>query len=92
MQGAGEHGWKVVSRSEATGALRLLVGSLGMIPEEFALHSGRIGGATQLARRGATQIQIQRAGRWKSSAFMVYVRAGGEGANFVSRALVSIGD
>ena len=92
MQGAGEQGWKVVSRSEATRALRLLVSSLGMDPEEFALHSGRIGGATQLARMGATEIQIQRAGRWKSSAFMVYVRAGGEGAKFVSQALVSTGE
>ena len=76
MQGAGEQGWKVVSRSEVTRALRLLVSSLGMNPEEFALHSGRIGGATQLARMGATEIQIQRAGRWKSSAFMVWGRGG----------------
>ncbi|CAN0428474.1 unnamed protein product, partial [Scytosiphon promiscuus] len=29
-------------------------------------------GATHLASQGASEIQIQRAGRWKSSAFMVY--------------------
>ena len=58
-----------------------------MDPLQYALHSGRIGGATQLAAQGATNVQIQRAGRWKSLAFMVYVRAGGEGADFVSQAL-----
>ena len=79
--------WQVISRSEATRVQRVLVGSLGNDPQQYALHSGRIGGATHLARCGATIIQIQRAGRWKSTAFMVYVRAGGEGAEFVSRAL-----
>ena len=89
MQWAGPLGSKVVARSEATRALRLLVSSVGRNPEEFALHSGRIGGATHLASQGASEIQIQRAGRWKSLAFMVYVRAGGEGAKFVSYALTN---
>ena len=89
MQWQGPLGGKVVSRSEATRALRLLVTSVGRNPEEFALHSGRIRGATHLASQGASEIQIQRAGRWKSSAFMVYVRAGGEGAKFVSHALTN---
>ena len=80
-------GWKVVTRTIATKALRRMVRSLGRDPVQYALHSGRIGGATQLAAQGASDIQIQRAGRWKSLAFMVYVRAGGEGADFVSEAL-----
>ena len=81
-------GWQVISRSEATRALRALLGSLGNDPQQFALHSEIIGGATRLARCGATAIQIPRAGRWKSTAFMVYVKAlGGEGAEFMSRAL-----
>ena len=79
--------WQVISRSEASRALRVLVGSLGNDPQQYALHSGRIGGATHLARCGATTTQIQRAGGWKSTAFMVYLRAGGEGAEMVSRAL-----
>ena len=32
-------------------------------PEEFALHSGRIGGATKLAEMGAPPWVIQREGR-----------------------------
>lgn len=87
MQATCGIGWQVISRAAATRALRILVGSLGNDPQQYALHSGRIGGATHLARCGATAIQIKLAGRWKSTAFMVYVRAGGEGAEFVSRAL-----
>lgn len=93
MQCGGLHQqWHVVTRLEAKTALRLLVSAAGRDPKQYALHSGRIGGATQLACRGASEIQIQRAGRWKSSAFMVYVRAGGEGARFVSHALTEPGD
>lgn len=87
MQTTASNGWKVISRTEATLALRMLVSSTGRDPLQYALHSGRIGGATQLAAQGAAEIQIKRAGRWKSSAFMTYVRAGGEGADFVSQAL-----
>ena len=81
--------WQVISRSEAARDLRVFfVGcSPGNDPQQFALHSGIIGGATHVARCGATAFQIQRAGRWKSTEVMVYVRAGGEGAEFVSRAL-----
>ncbi|CAM9859608.1 unnamed protein product [Discosporangium mesarthrocarpum] len=42
--------------------------------EEHALHSGRIGAATELELKGRTTFQIQRAERWKSDAFVVYVR------------------
>ena len=80
-------GWKVFTRIEAVTALRVLVGSTGRDPSQYALHSGRIGGATQLAARGVTELQIQRAGRWKSRAYMVYVREAGEGPAGVSAAL-----
>ena len=80
-------GWKVFTRTEAVAALRFMVGSSGRDPMQFALHSGRIGGGTQLASQGISELQIQRAGRWKSRAFMTYVREAGEGANSVSAAL-----
>ena len=69
-----------------TKALRRMVGRLGRDPVQYALDPGRIAGATQLAAQGASDILIQRASRWKSMKFMVYVRAGGEGAEFVSSA------
>ena len=80
-------GWRVITRTEAVAALRTMVASVGRDPTQFALHSGRIGGATQLAAQGMSDLQIQRAGRWKSRAFMVYVREAGEGAKEVSAAL-----
>ena len=79
--------WQVISRPEATRAPRVLVGSLGNDPQQYARHSARIRGATHVAWCGATAIQIRRAGCWKSTAFMKYIIAGGEDAEFVSRAL-----
>lgn len=80
-------GWTVVTRQEAVVALRKTVACTGRDPAQYELHSGRIGSATQLAAQGMSELQIQRAGRWKSGAFMVYVRAAGEGAERVSAAL-----
>ena len=62
-------------------------GKARLVPEEFALHSGRIGGATRLAGMGASARVIQREERWSSSAFMVYVRANMEDPQWVSEAL-----
>lgn len=63
MQTQSKQGWKVVSRAEVTMALRLIVNATGRDPKQYALHSGRIRGATQLAAEGASELQIQRAGR-----------------------------
>jgi len=95
------HGsWRVWTRSQATHNLRrgLSVvantrgyreggGRARLVPEEYALHSGRIGGATRLAAMGASAQVIQREGRWSSNAFMVYVRANMEDPQWVSEAL-----
>ena len=80
------NGWKVITRTVATKALTRMVCSLGRDPMQYALNSSRSDGATQLAAQGAPDVQIRRAWRWKSLAFMGYVRAG-EGADFVSEAL-----
>ena len=46
-------GWKVIiTRTEAFVALRMMATSAGKNPAQFALHSGRIGGATKLAAQG----------------------------------------
>ena len=79
--------WKVFTSDEAVTALTLMVASSGRDPMQIALYSGRVGGATPLASQGVSELQIQRAGRWKSRAFMAYAREAGEGANLVSAAL-----
>ena len=44
---------------------------------QFALHPEESGGGGELAAQGTSKLQIQRAGRWKSRAFMTYVRRRG---------------
>ena len=69
-------------RSQGKGAVAEL------IPEEFALHSGRIGGATRMAEMGAPPWVIQKQGRWVLQAFMGYMRSNMENPLWVSRVLV----
>ena len=84
-------GWKVITRAEAVIVLRMMAASAGKNLAQFALHLGRIGGATKLAAQGMSELHTQRAGRWKSRAFVVYVRESGEGAQKVSAALTREG-
>ena len=86
---ATSRGWKFTTRTDAVTALRLMAGCTVETPPCSLryIHSGRIGGGTQLAAQGTSQLQIQRAGRWKSGIFMTHVREAGEGAEVVSAAL-----
>ena len=71
--------WKVWKLGQATYCLRSGLDSAGaewrsqgkgavaaLIPEEFALHSGRIGGAMKLAEMGAPSWMSRRERRWAS--------------------------
>ena len=62
MQTYSVAGWRVINRREATHALCVIVGGVGRDPLQYVLHSGRIGGATQLVAQGDTIVQVQRAG------------------------------
>ena len=48
--------------------------SLGLNPREFSPHSFRLGAATSAALCGMPDDQIKNMGRWKSSAFKLYIR------------------
>jgi hypothetical protein len=66
---------RVVTREAGVRKLRQMIRALNIdSPEQFALHSGRIGGATKLYAAGAIDRYIQKAGRWRSLAFMEYLR------------------
>jgi hypothetical protein len=73
-------GYRAIKASRGTYLLREMLKDLkgrGLLegePAEYALHSGRIGGATALQNGGASGTQIQEAGRWRSAAYMVYMR------------------
>ena len=57
--------WKLWTEKEATMVLRAIIPRQGLDPSEYALHSGRIGGATRLAAMGLSTCDIQHQGRWK---------------------------
>lgn len=67
-------------------ALRELVSETGGNPEEYALHSMRIRGATALAAGGSVSERvIQREGSWKSDSYKRYTRNNTGGSEKVSR-------
>ena len=46
------NGWKPFTRTETVPALRLMIGSCGRDPAQYALHSGRIGGGNAAGGAG----------------------------------------
>ena len=63
-----------VRYSTITNLLKRTAARLGLSPKDFASHSLRAGGASALARGGAPPWQIQAIGRWKSDAYLLYIR------------------
>ena len=100
MSFRGKDSWEVWSRGRAIQCLRDGIASVGgrwreegrgagarLIPEEFAFHSRRIGGATRLAARGVPEVVIKKEERWPSDSFIVYARANMEDPVWVSEVL-----
>lgn len=54
--------------------LKIILEACGFSSKYYKAHSFRIGGATIAAIRGASDVQIQAMGRWKSSAYKKYIR------------------
>ena len=81
--------WKMWTEKQATAALRAVIERQGLDPREYALHSGRIGGATRLAATSLSTYDIQWQGRWKSQAVGMYIRTNKEAEARVSKALAS---
>ena len=79
---------RVVKYDQALRALRAIVERSGRNPEEYALHSLRIGGASTLAAGGEVlEHVIQREGRWKSQAYKTYTVNNTVDSRLVSRIL-----
>lgn len=79
---------RVARYSAALRAVREVVAKSGRNPQEYALHSLRIGGATALASGGdIAERVIQREGKWRSNAYKPYARNNVEDSRRVSRKL-----
>lgn len=63
-----------VSRFQFTAVLKRCLAQAGVNPDEYGTHSFRIGAATEAARAGCSNSDIQRIGRWRSACFASYVR------------------
>lgn len=66
--------YEVITTHDATEGFTMIVPAEGLNPPENALDSGRIGVATKTAVDGLSDLEIQKAGRQKSSSFLEYVR------------------
>ena len=75
---------------QALKAPREVVCKSGCKPQEYVLHSLRIGSASTLADGGdVSERVIQREGKWKSDAYNVYTGNDAENAGKVSRKLAA---
>ena len=59
---------------EISAALRVLCVAAGLDPTMYSSHSLRIGGATDLAQSGGTEVECRLAGRWHSDVWQIYAR------------------
>jgi hypothetical protein len=60
--------------SEVNKTLRSCLLHLGEDASRFSSHGFRVGGTTEAAVRGASDSQLRLLGRWKSNAFLSYIR------------------
>ena len=64
-----------LTRRKLVDHLRAAVSQLGLNTTGYSGHSFRIGAASAAARAGISDSTIQLLGRWKSSAFLAYLRS-----------------
>ena len=64
----------VLKYDKLSAAVKKVAVEMGLDPTKFRTHSLRIGGASMLAAAGVPDYVIQVQGRWKSLAFLEYIR------------------
>ncbi len=65
---------RTLSKSRLVACQKESLNTLGINPDGYSGHSFRIGAATAAAAAGLSDSLIQSLGRWKSSAFLEYLR------------------
>ena len=63
-----------LSRQQLANVLHEILHSLNLKPSDYNTHSFRIGKATDMAKLGYSYAQIAMLGRWKSNAFLKYIK------------------
>ena len=80
---------RLLTRDRLVQALRLALDEAGFVSSQFSRHSFRIGAATTAAVKGLEDSVIKTLGRWRSLAYLDYVRIPGHQLAFYSRVLCS---
>jgi site-specific recombinase XerD len=70
-----------LTRQQLAKTLHHLLSEINLNPLHFNTHSFRIGRATDMANQGFTYAQIALLGRWKSNAFLKYIKPSAIHAN-----------
>jgi hypothetical protein len=78
-----------LSRERLVQCLREALAKVGIDASKYAGHSFRIGAATTAARVGVEDSLIQTLGRWKSAAYLLYIRVPRETLSAVSGRLAA---
>ena len=63
-----------LTRYQFNSVLQKSLKFLNVLKGHYRTHSFRIGGATELARKGVNEQEIMKLGRWKSHAYARYIR------------------
>ena len=78
---------KPLTRDRLVTAVRVALSAAGRSEGHYAGHSFRVGAATTAAQCGIPDSAIQTLGRWKSAAYLAYVRIPREKLAAISRTL-----
>ena len=76
-----------LSYSRFNAAIKTVATAMSLDPTRYSTHSLRIGGASVLAAAGLPDYFIQVIGRWKSLAFLTYIRSA---SSMFSKALTAL--
>ena len=80
---------RFLTRDRLVREIRIVLEQSGLDASKYCSHSFRIGAATTAAAKGLEDYLIQTLGRWKSLAYLDYVKIPGHQLAFYSRVLSS---
>jgi len=78
---------KALTRTSFSSALNKALKQLNMDPHQFNTHSFRIGAATSAKQAGMSDSHLKALGRWRSDAYLHYMRLSPEDLAGLSKAL-----
>ena len=88
-QGTSFRDGKPLTRERFVQQVRAALSQAGINYKGYSGHSFRIGAATTAAKRGVADATIKMLGRWKSSAYQLYIRTPRDQLAGVSRVMVA---